>query len=106
MATLGQVMPARLRSQAEATRGTVIRNYWEFSAPPIAPGTLQAVGEAVRRGHLLRVDVLRPDDTRPAPGEPDFTPPIRLEPHNLVLWAGRWYLVAHRAAPFDLPAHD
>ncbi|MFD1049713.1 helix-turn-helix transcriptional regulator, partial [Kibdelosporangium lantanae] len=58
------------------------------------------------RSHVLRVDVLRPDDTRPAPGDPDFIPPVHLEPHNLVLWAGRWYLVAHREPDLALPAYD
>lgn len=98
MHTLTQVMPAPLRAQVEATRVTMIRNYWEFSAPPIEPEILHAVGDAVRRAHLLRVDVRRPDNTRPAPADPDFTPPLSVEPHRLVLWAGRWYLLAHHPA--------
>lgn len=99
--TLSQVMPAALRAQVDATRVTTIRNYWEFSAPPIAPDVLNAVGDAVRRSHLLRLDVLRPDGTRPDPRDPDFTPPVRVEPHHLVLWAGRWYLVAYTPAARD-----
>jgi predicted DNA-binding transcriptional regulator YafY len=88
-------MPAPLRAQVDATRVTTIHNYWEFSAPPIAPEVLNAVGDAVRRGHILRIDVLRPDNTGPDPRDPDFVPPLRVEPHHLVLWAGRWYLVAY-----------
>ena len=99
--TLSQVMPAPLRAQVDATRVTTIRNYWEFSAPPIAPAVLNAVGDAVRRSHLLRLEVLRPDGSRPDPRDPDFTPPVRVEPHHLVLWAGRWYLVAHTPATRD-----
>lgn len=94
LTTLAQVMPAPLRAQVDATRVTTVRNYWEFSAPPIAPDILNAVGDAVRKGHLLRFDVLRPDGTRPGPRDPDFVRPLRVEPHHLVLWAGRWYLVA------------
>ena len=97
LATLARVMPAPLRAQVDATRVTTIRNVWEFSAPPIAPDVLNAVGDAVRRGHVLRHDVLRPDGSRPEPRDPDFLPPLRVEPHHLALWAGRWYLVA-----FDL----
>ena len=93
--TLSQVMPAPLRAQVDATRITTIRNYWEFSAPPIAPEVLNTVGEAVRRSNLLRLEVLRLDGSRRDPHDPDFTPPVRVEPHHLVLWAGRWYLVAY-----------
>lgn len=92
--TLAQVMPAPLRAQVDATRVTTIRNYWEFPAPPIGPEVLNAVGDAVRKGHLLRIDVLRPDGSRPAPRDPDFEPPHVVEPHHLALWAARWYLVA------------
>lgn len=96
--TLSQVMPAPLRAQVDATRITTIRNYWEFSAPPIAPDVLNKLGDAVRRSHLLRMEVLRQDGSRPNPHDPDFTPPSRVEPHYLVLWAGRWYLVAYTPA--------
>lgn len=96
--TLSQVMSAPLRAQVDATRVTTIANYWEFSAPPIAPDILNAVGDAVRRSHLLRFDLIRPDGTRPEPRDPDFMPPLCIEPHHLVLWAGRWYLVAYNPA--------
>lgn len=55
---------------------------------------LKAVGSAVRKGHVLRFDALTVDGRRAAPGEPEFRPPVRVEPHDLVVWAGRWYLVA------------
>lgn len=93
--TLTQVMPAPLRAQVDATRITLIRNFWEFAAPPIAPEVLNAVGDAVRRSHLLGLDVLRLDGSRPDPRDPDFVPPLSVEPHQLVLWAGRWYVVAY-----------
>lgn len=96
--TLSQVMPAPLRAQVDATRITTIRNYWEFAAPPIPAGVLDAVGDAGRRSQLLGLEVLRPDGTRPEPRDADFTAPVRVEPHHLVLWAGRWYLVAHLPA--------
>ena len=66
---------------------------------------LHAVGDAVRRGHLLRVDVRRPDNSRPAPADGDFAPPRSVEPHRLVLWAGRWYLLAHDPAAGQWQVH-
>ncbi len=95
LTTLRQVMPVPLQAQVDAVRITAVWNPWDFAAPPIAPGTLRAVGSAVRQGHLLRFDRLTPDGRRPLPEDPDFVPPLRVEPHDLVVWAGRWYLVAH-----------
>jgi predicted DNA-binding transcriptional regulator YafY len=98
LTTIKQIMPAHLRAEADAMNLTTIRNYWEFAAPPIASDTLKAVGTAVRERHVLRFDYLTPDGRRPHPADPGFTPPLRVEPHNLVLWAGRWYLVAYHPA--------
>lgn len=103
--TIHQVMPARLRAEIDALRITSIRNYWEFSAPPIDAEALKVVGNAVRKGHQLRLDYRRPDGTRPDPGDTDFAPPSRVEPHHLVLWAGRWYLVAHDPASRSWPIY-
>lgn len=95
LTSIKQVMPAHLRAEAEAMHLTAIRNWWEFPAPPIASSTLKAVGYAVRNAHLLRFDYLAADGRRPHPNDPDFAPPLRVEPHHLVIWAARWYLVAY-----------
>lgn len=96
---LKQVMPAPLRAEVDALHLTAIRNSWEFSASPIASDTLRAVGSALRKGHLLRFEYLTSDGRRPHPMDGDFTPPLSVEPHHLVTWAGRWYLVAYRPGP-------
>lgn len=62
---------------------------------PIDPAALTAVGTAVRHRHLLVTETLRPDGTRPEPSDPDYLPAHRIEPHHLVFWAARWYLVAY-----------
>ena len=97
--SLTKNMPARLRVAMESLPLTRLPNYWEFPAPPIESEALRVVGTAVRHHHVLIVDTVRPDGTRPLPDDPDFDPPSRIEPHHLVVWAGRWYLVA-----FDLAA--
>ena len=95
LTSIKQLMPPALRAQADAMHLTALRNWWEFAAPPIAASTLRAVGFAVRNSHLLRFDHLGVDGRRPDPHDPDFTPPRQVEPHHLLTWAGRWYLVAY-----------
>lgn len=83
LAVLEQVMPARLRASMGSLRLTRLQNYWEFPGPPIDPDALTAVGAAVRRRHVLVVEPPGVGGTR------------RIEPHHLVVWAARWYLVAY-----------
>lgn len=90
---LEQVMPARSRVAVEALRLTTLQNYWEFPAPPIEAAALQVAGGAVHRHEVLIAELLAPDGSRPDPGTAEFTPARRIEPHHLVVWAGRWYLV-------------
>lgn len=95
LTSLKQIMPAPLRAEADAVHLTTLRNYWEFAAPPVASDTLKTVGAAVRNATVLTFDYDTVDGRRPSPRDPDFTPPLRVEPHELVMWAGRWYLVGY-----------
>lgn len=97
LTTLRQVMPARMRAASEAFEVTALRNYWEFSAPPIDVATLQAVGSTIRTSSCLRFDYADPDGRVPAPGDADFRPPHDVEPHHLVV-VGR-PLVPRRPRP-------
>lgn len=87
LATVRQVMPARLRHQVDAVRAVT-------SAGPVQvdPEVLVAVSEAVQRGEVLRFDH-RPDG--------DDRPPRRVEPSAVVARHGRWYLLA-----WDLDRED
>ncbi|MDL5154957.1 helix-turn-helix transcriptional regulator [Actinomycetospora termitidis] len=82
LAALRHVMPRRLRTDADLPIIPVV-NQWEFPAEPIEAALVREVGAAVRRRQVLRLD--------------DDGDPLRVEPHHLVVWAARWYLVA-----FDL----
>ncbi|TDE56688.1 WYL domain-containing protein [Nonomuraea mesophila] len=84
LATLRQAMPARSRVHAEAFTVSAARNYWEFPAAPIDAEIIRVIGGAISRGHTVRVDCT---------GEDEPTT-LTLEPHDLVVWAARWYLVA------------
>jgi predicted DNA-binding transcriptional regulator YafY len=58
---------------------------------------LVAIGTAVRSREVLRFDYAA---GAPGDGRGDV-PPRRVEPHHLVTWGGRWYLVA-----WDLERED
>ncbi len=88
-------MPEPLRAESDAFTVTSIPNYWEFPAEPIPAETVRDVGAAVRRRHVLRAEYV--DDVRGV--DDGRVERIRVEPHHLVVWAARWYLVA-----FDLDA--
>jgi predicted DNA-binding transcriptional regulator YafY len=84
LATLQRAMPARSRVHAEAFTVSAARNYWEFPAAPIDAEIIRVIGGAINRQHLVRVDYT---------GEGELAT-LTLEPHALVVWAARWYLVA------------
>ncbi|MEV4202171.1 helix-turn-helix transcriptional regulator [Micromonospora globbae] len=94
LTTVRQVMPARLRHRVDALQVTAVD-----AAPPDPPadsGVLVALSAAVRAREVLRFDYAR------ARGSDDGgSPPRRVEPHHLVTWGGRWYLVA-----WDLDRRD
>ncbi|MEW2410772.1 helix-turn-helix transcriptional regulator [Streptomyces griseoviridis] len=85
--TVRQVMPARLRHRVDSLRVTAVER--AGPRPRIDPRVLVTLSAAVRDREVLRFDYA-------APGAPDAgqRPPRRAEPHHLVTWGGRWYLVA------------
>ncbi|MDT0548407.1 MULTISPECIES: helix-turn-helix transcriptional regulator [Streptomyces] len=100
--TVRQVMPARLRHRVDALRVTAVESPGARPNPQIDPRVLMTLSAAVRAREVLRFDYA------PAypPGAADAglaaaAPPRRAQPHHLVTWGGRWYLVA-----WDLDRHD
>jgi predicted DNA-binding transcriptional regulator YafY len=87
LSTVRQVMPARLRRRIDAIAVTTVRPPGATEGPEVDPGTLAAIGAAVHAGEVLRFDYASPETEAEAP-------PRRAEPHHLVTWSGRWYLVA------------
>ena len=67
LTSIKQVMPARLRAEADAMHLTAIRNWWEFAAPPISSETLRAVGYAVRNDSPAALRLPHPRRSPPAP---------------------------------------
>ncbi|MCD2194659.1 WYL domain-containing protein [Actinomycetospora endophytica] len=83
LTTVRQVMPARLRHRIDAVEVTAVEPSGPRTHPEADTGVLTALGAAVRAHEVLRFDH--------AGGE---GPPRRVEPHAVVTWSGRWYLLA------------
>ncbi|MBA2813613.1 WYL domain-containing protein [Streptomyces sp. KM273126] len=100
LTTVRQVMPARLRRRIDTLEVTAVERSEARRAPQADSRVLMMLSAAVHAREVLRFDyapVSPPgvDDDRAA------TLPRRVEPHHLITWGGRWYLVA-----FDLLRED
>ena len=87
LATVRQVLPARLRHRVDAVEVTAVPGPHD-----VDPAVLVALSAAVRARQVLRLDhgTTAPGD---GPGGP-VVPPRRVEPHAVVARGGRWYLLA------------
>ncbi|QJW36748.1 helix-turn-helix transcriptional regulator [Cellulosimicrobium protaetiae] len=99
LATVRQVLPARLRQRADAVDVAPVPAGPGHPTPSVDLDILLAVSTAVRRREVLRLDYAAAGSaSAPAggaggvPGEPRA--PRRVEPHHVVVRDGRWYLVA------------
>ncbi|WP_344513238.1 helix-turn-helix transcriptional regulator [Dactylosporangium maewongense] len=96
LATVRQVMPARLRQRVDALQVTrVAKAGWQPSRVDTA--VLLAIGQAVRAREVLRFDYA---------GVREIAAGLtgdrrRVEPCHMVTWGGRWYLIG-----FDLDRVD
>ena len=85
LATVRQVMPARLRHRIDSLDVTPVPTPGSAAVPTVAPDVLVTVGAAVRRHEVLAFDYASDAPDRPA---------RRVEPHHVVTSSGRWYLLA------------
>jgi len=81
---LMQVMPARLRRRVEALQGSALRVSLHAEGPRVDPEVLAALASACHDRELMRFAYQRHDG---ASGR------RMVEPHQLVTWGQRWYLV-------------
>ncbi len=93
LTTVRQVMPARLRAAADALEVTAVARHPQRERPQVAADVLLAVGATVRAHEVLRFDYEGGTSAPVGDGPDAFRPPRRAEPHHLVTWGGRWYLV-------------
>ncbi|RZT84743.1 putative DNA-binding transcriptional regulator YafY [Pseudonocardia sediminis] len=88
LATVRQVMPARLRRRIDALQVTAVERPGVRERPQADTEVLVVLSDAVRVREVLRFDYAAPG------AEPGDGPPRRAEPHHLITWGGRWYLIA------------
>ena len=90
LGTVRQVMPARLRHRVDTLQVAVVER--PGSRPAVDGDVLVALSDAVRAREVLRFDYM---PAVPTPGgDPPVPAPRRVQPHHLITWGGRWYLVA------------
>ncbi|MEH0971684.1 WYL domain-containing protein [Micromonospora sp. CPCC 205546] len=91
--TVRQVMPARLRHRIDILQVTAVERSPTRAARQVDSGVLMALGAAVHAREVLRFDYtpVTPPEADDGGGLPA---PRRVQPHHLVTWGGRWYLVA------------
>ncbi|MEW2605671.1 WYL domain-containing protein [Streptomyces sp. NPDC047916] len=97
LATVRQVMPPRLRRRVDMLRVTAVRTPGNDEASPAGTEVLMELGRVIRDREELRFDYgTEPVSARadPAQAAVGAGPPRRAQPHHLVAWRGRWYLLA------------
>ncbi|GAA2881788.1 WYL domain-containing protein [Streptosporangium fragile] len=99
--TVRQVMPARLRRRIDTFQVTAVERPAMRPGPRVGSGVLMALSAAVHAREVLRFDYT-PVSPPGAVGDGRAgSAPRRVQPHHLVTWGGRWYLVA-----WDLDRED
>ncbi|MGC5333337.1 helix-turn-helix transcriptional regulator [Micromonospora sp. DT62] len=91
--TVRQVMPARLRHRIDILQVTAVERSPTRAGRQADSGVLMALGAAVHAREVLRFDYT-PVTAPEADGDGGLPAPRRVQPHHLVTWGGRWYLVA------------
>ena len=87
LATLLQVLPARLGQQVAGLEVTSVVDLWDLAPPPVNATVLRAASTAIHRAETLRYDIIC-NATGSA---------LTVEPHHLVSWSGRWFLLGWSA---------
>lgn len=85
LAKLEQILPPRLRHRVAAVAEYTVAIPPDSPAPAVDPMVLTALANACRDRHRLRFDYRSHDGTSTV---------RTVEPHRLVCWGRKWYLVA------------
>jgi predicted DNA-binding transcriptional regulator YafY len=92
LTTMRQVLPARLRARIDALQLTAVERAGRGGDPQADTGVLLTIGAAIRAREELRFDHRSPGGSGEDDGDA-LRRPRQVQPHHLVVRAGRWYLV-------------
>jgi predicted DNA-binding transcriptional regulator YafY len=98
--TVRQVMPARLRHRIDAVQVTAVERAGARLNSQVDPHVLMSLTTAVHAREVLHFDYPPTSTTssaspaHSAAAQEQPPAPRRVQPHHLVTWGGRWYLVA------------
>jgi predicted DNA-binding transcriptional regulator YafY len=93
LTTVRQVMPARLRRRIDTLQVMAVEPPVLRPDRQVDSSVLMALGDAVHAREVLRFSYA-PVSLPGVDDEGVPLPPRRVEPHHVVTWGGRWYLVA------------
>jgi predicted DNA-binding transcriptional regulator YafY len=101
LTTVRQVMPARLRRRIDLLQVIAVERPTSRPTAQLDSGVLMALSSAVHAREVLRFDYASAAPSASPADQGSGSPPRRVQPHHLVTWGGRWYLVA-----WDLDRED
>ncbi|MGW6027774.1 helix-turn-helix transcriptional regulator [Streptomyces sp. NPDC055099] len=101
LTTVRQVMPGRLRRRIDTLQVTAVERPSVSPNPQVAGHVLMALSAAVHAREVLRFDYAPVSMPGATDADRAGPPPRRVQPHHLVTWGSRWYLVA-----WDLDRED
>ncbi|MGW7069089.1 helix-turn-helix transcriptional regulator [Streptomyces sp. NPDC054855] len=101
LTTVRQVMPGRLRRRIDTFQVTAVERPSVPPNPQVAGHVLMALSAAVHAREVLRFDYAPVSPPGATGTDGAGPPPRRVQPHHLVTWGSRWYLVA-----WDLDRED
>jgi predicted DNA-binding transcriptional regulator YafY len=111
--TVTRLMPERLAARVGRLEVEAAADPSRGARVPVDPQALLRIGDAIQRREEIRFDLLPTtgsgsgsSSSSGSAGTPaDARPPRRIEPHHLVLRAGRWYVIGWSAGHDDWRVH-
>lgn len=86
--TVQDLLPPHLARRLKTFDVEQIDNAWDLAPPKVAAGLLAALSSAAQERELVKFGY------RTRSGETDEEVAVVAEPHKLVVWSGRWHLIA------------
>ncbi|MFJ8851078.1 helix-turn-helix transcriptional regulator [Streptomyces sp. NPDC102437] len=87
--SIKELLPPHLARRLATFSIEQIENAWELAPPQVDPALLAQLSAAAQQRELVRFAY------RSIDRDPEEDDEVLAEPHRLVVWSGRWYLVAY-----------